>query len=150
MVRVQATSRLADILCLAPEEAGRLLADQELFRKKITEILSHPLTDREEGDIYIIENEKTHYIKFKTYQDGKSTFGVVIDVTDDERERQRIAQERDVDLLTGLATRRAFFRYMDALYQDAGSLGYTALLMADADRLKQINDTYGHESGRCV
>lgn len=147
MARVQATSRLADILGLSPGDMALLLADRALFRRRIDGILSRPLETRPDGDVYLLAGSEPRYLKYRTYLDGKSTFGVVIDITEDERERQRITRERDVDLLTGLATRRAFFRRMDALCQDPAALGYTALLMADADRLKQINDTHGHEYG---
>lgn len=147
MARVLATSRLGDILGCTGEEFARLLADPALFRRTMEEMRSRPLEDRPDGDVFRLAGSEPRYVKLNTYQDGKSIFGVVVDVTEETRERLRIAQERDVDLLTGLVSRRAFFRTMDALFQDPDALGCTAILMADVDHLKRINDTYGHEYG---
>ena len=55
-----------------------------------------------------------------------------------------VAAERDVgdrDPLTGLLNRRGFSRGLEKL------AGPWTLVLADVDRLKQINDTYGHEAG---
>lgn len=50
--------------------------------------------------------------------------------------------------LTGLANRRVYERKMAEL--DEADLGY-ALVMADLDHFKQLNDQYGHEAGdRCL
>ncbi|MEG0934833.1 MAG: GGDEF domain-containing protein, partial [Clostridia bacterium] len=62
-------------------------------------------------------------------------------------EKQQIRYERDVDLLTELRSRRAFFSEMDDLFSDAGALGIKAMLMMDVDDLKQMNDGWGHECG---
>ena len=55
--------------------------------------------------------------------------------------------ERDYDLLTGLYNRRGLDRQLSILFQHPEKLGLGALIMIDADGLKQINDTYGHENG---
>ena len=47
------------------------------------------------------------------------------------------------DSLTGLLNRAAFFDRMDADCRKAGG----AMLMIDADRFKEINDTFGHGCG---
>lgn len=147
MTRVLATSRLGDIFMLAEEETGRLLENRALFEKKLAELCAHPLDGRPGGDVYALPGAAPHFVRLRTYVDGRSTFGVVIDVTEEENERQRIAHERDVDLLTGLASRRAFFTRMDRLFRDPDELGHAAILMTDVDRLKRVNDTYGHEYG---
>lgn len=62
-------------------------------------------------------------------------------------ERRRIEHERDYDILTGLYNRQAFQRVCEALFTKPEKLRHAALLMADLDNLKTINDTYGHDWG---
>ena len=70
-----------------------------------------------------------------------------MDVTKDVQERQLIEQERDEDSLTGLCNRRAFYTHMEELFACPEQLKHSAMLMIDADNLKQVNDNYGHEDG---
>ena len=73
-------------------------------------------------------------------------------------ERRRIEHERDYDILTGLYNRQAFQRVCESLFAKPEKLGCAALLMADLDNLKNINETYGHDwgdqylrqTGRCL
>ncbi|MGM9571777.1 MAG: GGDEF domain-containing protein, partial [bacterium] len=62
-------------------------------------------------------------------------------------ERRQIEEERDIDLLTGLYNRRGIENKVSALFKGADKQGYYALIMIDADGLKEINDKYGHEKG---
>ena len=55
--------------------------------------------------------------------------------------------ERDIDALTGLYNRRGLEQKLAQLFATPNTLGYSALVMIDADNLKVINDTYGHETG---
>ncbi len=56
--------------------------------------------------------------------------------------------ESHTDPLTGLANRRALDRQFQSGLDRAGARGGTAsLIVLDLDRLKEINDTYGHEAG---
>jgi diguanylate cyclase (GGDEF)-like protein len=50
------------------------------------------------------------------------------------------------DELTGLGNRRALHEALDAAARDAGERPY-ALLLADLDAFKQVNDTLGHHAG---
>lgn len=147
MDRVMATNRLGDILGLSAEEVDRLLADRSRFSRWIDEILAHPLDPKSPGDVYALPGRNGHFVKLKTYVEGNSTLGVLIDVTDDIAERQKIVNERDMDLLTGLTSRRAFFHRMQELFSRPDELKTAAILMADVDNLKYVNDSYGHETG---
>ena len=73
--------------------------------------------------------------------------GMIADVTDDIMEKKQIERERDIDLLTGMYNRRAFYRHMEQLLREPEQLDHGMMLMADADNLKQVNDKYGHENG---
>lgn len=56
---------------------------------------------------------------------------------------ERLAEEADIDVLTGLATRRVFGRAIGRLQEN------DVVILLDLDHFKQLNDTQGHgrESG---
>jgi len=54
--------------------------------------------------------------------------------------------ERDLEPLTGLLNRRAFFEQAERLLAIPGTPG-RALLVCDLDHFKQVNDTGGHAAG---
>lgn len=147
MKRVLATSKIGYILLLAEEELHGLLSDRETFCKKITKICSRPY--ELEKDVYLIGQTegKPHYVKIKSYCESGKTLGIVVDMTEEIIEKQEIERERDVDLLTTLYSRRAFFRRMDTLLLDPQKTKTAMLLMTDLDNLKYVNDHWGHECG---
>lgn len=53
----------------------------------------------------------------------------------------------DTDALTQLQNRRAFDRAIARIYDESRTVMYSALILADIDRFKQINDRYGHPVG---
>ena len=53
----------------------------------------------------------------------------------------------DTDALTQLYNRRAFDRELTALYDNKRDVAFGALLLADIDRFKMINDRFGHPIG---
>jgi diguanylate cyclase (GGDEF)-like protein/putative nucleotidyltransferase with HDIG domain len=61
---------------------------------------------------------------------------------------EQTQHESQTDPLTGLANRRSLDRQFAAgLVGRAGTPGTVSLVVLDLDRLKEINDTYGHEAG---
>lgn len=60
---------------------------------------------------------------------------------------ERAEHEALVDPLTGLLNRRGFERRMQAQITEGRPLAEGTLLLADIDRFKAINDTYGHVLG---
>lgn len=145
MRRVMVTSRVAGILGLAGDEATQLFADHALFEEHLEAIRQNPLN--EEKGVYVLPGEPERFVRLETYFREYSVLGLIVDVTEDIRERRRIEQERDIDLLTGLYNRRAFYRRMEELFGNPNELGACAMLMADADNLKQVNDRFGHQNG---
>ncbi len=72
---------------------------------------------------------------------------MAIDVTEEILKRRKIEEQRDTDMLTGLYNRQGMTIRLAQLFRNPESLCYGALVMADADGLKRINDAYGHEKG---
>lgn len=147
MKRVLATSKIGEILMMTEEELHRVLSDRKSFCEKIQEICTHP--DELEKDVYLIgtAEDEMHYVKIKSYQEDGKTLGIVEDMTEEITEKRALERERDVDVLTTLMTRRAFFRKMDALLEEPEQLKTAMLLMTDLDNLKYVNDNWGHEYG---
>lgn len=145
MKRVLATSKIGDMLMLSEEEVQRLLSDQEAFVEKIQQVCACPL--EQEKDVYRLCGDRTHYLKIKSYEGESGTLGILVDVTEENVEKQQIMFERDIDHLTGLSSRRAFYDEMDQIFQRLEELETAVLLMIDLDNLKQVNDNWGHEYG---
>ena len=69
------------------------------------------------------------------------------------KERAELHQRKasQIDPLTGIANRRAFFERGGALLERMRGAGHgAALLLFDLDRFKEINDNFGHQFGDLV
>ncbi len=65
--------------------------------------------------------------------------------------RSELLETTRRDPLTGLLNRRAIFEHMQALCEIAQSAGPSiAVVMADLDGFKQVNDQYGHVAGDSI
>lgn len=145
MKRVLATSKIGDILRMSEEELSLALSDHGVFKSKILEICAQPF--RREEDVFMIKGEEIRYVKMKSYQEDRKTLGIIVDVTEEVLEKQQIELERDIDLLTGLYNRRAFYNESSKLFARPDMLNIACLLMLDIDNLKYANDNWGHEYG---
>jgi diguanylate cyclase (GGDEF)-like protein len=64
---------------------------------------------------------------------------------------RRVASQAATDSLTGLANRRSFDEELALEWRRTDRVGGSlALILADIDNFKQINDTYGHQAGDLV
>ena len=145
MKRVMATRRIAEILNLSQDETKLMLSDCVLFERKLEEIRGH-MVDGRKG-IYQLPGETKRFIRMESITYEKNILGILMDVTNDVMERQHIERERDIDLLTELYNRRAFYRRLEEFFVPAPVFKYAVILLADSDQLKRVNDRYGHESG---
>lgn len=142
---VYCTEYIPRIFSMELAEWRRLTSDYILFDDYIKKVCSKPL--KEEAGVYVLSEEPHQYVKIEEIEIGNEVFGVVIDVTEDVIRRRKMKEERDVDLLTGLYNRRGIENRLEVLFRETESLGCAAIVMIDADGLKIINDTYGHEMG---
>lgn len=142
MKRVRFTEYVPQILLLDHKEAARLSSDYLMFKEFIDNLRQNPIAN----DSGVFEL-KDHYVKLEEITDNSGVFGVIIDVTKEICERRKMEAERDIDLLTGLYNRRGLEMKLTSLFNNPDELAHSALIMIDADNLKTINDTYGHEAG---
>lgn len=142
MEKIRFTDYIPRILSIDPERMEQLSSDIRKFREFIDKICENSLPD--EQGVYRVGEQ---YIRLEEIKDGDACFGVVVDVTSEITRRRKIEAERDIDLLTGLYNRRGLDTKLSKLFDSPEKLGYSAMIMIDADDLKEINDTYGHEMG---
>ncbi len=140
------TGKLSEILQMTEETLQKELNSPKAFLALINEIMSQPHSS--ESDVYIYDTKKSvHFLKIMRYQDNESDWGLIIDSTDDINEKSMIKKERDLDFLTGLYGKRAFFEQLDALTLTPQKAKNAAVVMFDLDNLKYVNDTWGHDTG---
>lgn len=142
---VRYTEYVPRILALDEPKMEQLSSDYDSFKAFLDNIRKNPVPG--ESGIYRLGESSNRYVKLEETEEHDDIFGVLIDVTDSMLRRRKIEFERDMDLLTGLYNRRGLDNRIHALFQNPESLGYSAFLMIDADGLKAVNDTYGHEKG---
>lgn len=142
MKRVRFTEYIPHIFALGEEEVRRLSADYRAFQRFIDELRGNPAPD--EAGVFGINGK---YIKLEETHENDEIFGVAVDVTDEINKRRKIEEERDNDSLTGLYNRRGLDIKLSELFVAPKELRAGAVIMIDADNLKVINDTYGHERG---
>lgn len=142
---VMATGKLGAILMMSEEESREVLKNKLVFEQKINEIKQYPV--KEFHKVYQLPVETECYLKIESFRNQQSEFGIIMDVTEEIIDKQRLQRERDYDLLTGLLSRRAFYQKVREIYQKPELLKHSVLMMCDLDGLKQFNDTYGHANG---
>ena len=142
--KVRFTEYVPQILCLNEQRTEELTNSIDRFKEFLWNIKSRPVVD-EEG-VFIVSDDPIRYVKLEQMTNDVKVYGVIIDVTDEVLKRKRIEVERDIDQLTGLLNRRGYELKVSKLI-DNGNFGISAVVMIDADGLKQINDTYGHKFG---
>ncbi len=143
---VIATGKLAEILHISNDRLEKDFKSPSVFLMFIGKIMSNPHPG--ESDLYIHSTKNgDRFLKIMRYQDGESDWGLIVDSTDEVNEKNTIKKERDLDFLTGLYGKRAFFEQLDALEQHPSDIKKAAVFMFDLDNLKYVNDTWGHVTG---
>ncbi len=101
-----------------------------------------------EEQVYRIEEDgQVYYIRLEEFCYEQSNIFWMMDVSNWWDRMELLRNQRNIDVLTNLYNRRAFYELMDALFEQPETLKHAAVIMIDADRLKHINDVYGHQQG---
>lgn len=143
--RVNVTKQVISILNLEKEEADALCRDCFEFETYINKIQENPID--EYSNTYRLVTDAERYVRIENFEKNGEIVGILIDVTNNVIRNRKITNERDTDMLTGIYNRRALENILDEIYDDTEKIKHSALIMLDADGLKQINDRYGHEKG---
>ncbi len=142
MEKIRFTDYIPRILSIDVDKMEQLSSDIKKFNEFIDKIRENPIPD--EQGVYRVGEQ---YVRLEEISSNDECFGVAVDVTAEIMKRREIEAERDIDPLTGLLNRRGLNTQLAKLFSTPEKLGYSAIIMLDADELKEINDTYGHETG---
>lgn len=137
--QVNSSQRLLDVLHAQQVLIGGLMVSLLAVAVVIFSLVIHPL----KRQISLISSDQ------KLSEEGTSelqflarTYNRMYD--QNQRAQEKLSHEATHDALTGLYNRAAY----DAMRQEASEHSLkVALLLADVDRFKCINDQYGHETG---
>ena len=140
---VQYTDYLPALLEI--EDNGKILTDLAEFEAFISGVRQNAIPDEE--NVYRIGDATEKYVRLEETVNNEGVMGVVIDVTSEVVRRRKIEVERDIDTLTGLYNRRGLDIRLEQLFAEPDNLGHAAVVMIDADGLKGINDSSGHDMG---
>ena len=142
----------ADVLGKTPDEIYPLefaeivrKEDDELLQKGALLFNEHQVTLRSRG-------VRTVALSRTLLKDGSGApeymLTVIQDITDRKRAEERIAHLALHDPLTDLPNRAMFNERLDrTLHAAVGSGGCFAVVCIDLDRLKEVNDVFGHAAG---
>lgn len=128
------------------EKSGDRNKDQSALSSRVRALKNFPYDL--EKHIYTLQMENdVYYVHIEEFEYEHHKILLFVDTTDEYQEKEKIIMERDRDYLTNLYTRRAFIEQLRKLFQAEASLKHAAILMIDADGLKQVNDGNGHQAG---
>lgn len=143
--KVFATDQLKEVLQFNENEVEELYNSKELFIKRLNRIMER--AEPEEENVYKLSESPEYWVRINMVViEDSTTFGIVIDVTDEIKEKNQIKLDRDHDNLTKIYNRGAYEREVSKLLKE-GRLNVGAFIMFDLDYLKLINDSYGHKWG---
>ena len=139
-------TRLLEILGIRHEENRPAPKLAQLVESSLNEAKAHAIDKKE----YIYEynrNGTPVCLRIEKISDEQSISYYVTDVSLWWSELDQLRDESHLDFLTGLFNRRGFSDRVGKLFSEPQKLGYAMVVMVDADRLKKINDIYGHHIG---
>lgn len=107
--------------------------------------------ERARTELADIKTALEHRVADRTQELERVNASLVAEIAERQRVEEEMRQLSLTDELTGLHNRRSFFLLANQQLRAARRKKVTSLLFfADVDRLKQTNDTYGHEAGDLV
>ncbi|MGI6029739.1 MAG: GGDEF domain-containing protein [Candidatus Heteroscillospira sp.] len=142
-----ASDNVFDILRIDKPQNPQSPEALELVRRRIREIQTSSLSDKDESIYRLEANGATYYIRLEEISDEQSKVVWMMDVTDWRNRMSTLQYQSGRDAMTNLYNRRGFAENMQKLFEHPEQLQHAAVVMIDADGLKQINDNYGHLIG---
>lgn len=124
--------------------------DSLILAEKVRREIERAERDRVnfEKNIYRYEkNDKIVYLRIEKIEEEQSITYYITDVSIWYNEINSLRDKSNKDILTELYNRRGFIDSLDKIFSKPNELGYAVMILIDADNLKKINDTYGHNIG---
>ncbi|MCR5295514.1 MAG: diguanylate cyclase [Lachnospiraceae bacterium] len=135
-----------EIFLLNRPGAQEAMKDCVAFRNFIMGLKRSPM-EKFPFVYHVKVGEEEHYVRLEEFRENNVITGIVTDVTESVLRQLKIEAERDIDKLTGILNRRGMDSRLEKLFGWPDAVRHSAVVMVDADGLKEINDTYGHEAG---
>ncbi len=117
-------------------------SDRELFRHRGTQIYESSISFAD-GAIHDVIFYKATFNNVDNSLGG--LVGTILDITERKQTEEKLRYMSTHDALTGLYNRAYFKEEMERLEQ--GRQFPVSIVVADVDRLKNVNDTLGHAAG---
>ena len=128
-----------------PEDRETVLqAEERTLNDGVPFTCEYRLLDRESNEVWVRDDA----VVSTDANGARMLQGLMLDITPQKRAEERLLYLADHDSLTGLFNRRRFFHELDAYLawsERHGDPG--AVLLLDVDRLKEVNDSLGHDAG---
>lgn len=85
--------------------------------------------------------------QFNDYKQPVKVIGIIVDINDEIRQKQKLLDQAQRDPLTGLYNKSAIYSVIDSCIRENIDHTTQALMILDIDYFKSINDLYGHLTG---
>lgn len=86
-------------------------------------------------------------VQYDSYHHPIKAVGVIVDIDDDKKQRERLLEQTQRDPLTNLYNKTAVREITTRKIVEGDGKSAQALLIIDIDNFKGVNDTYGHLCG---
>ncbi|WP_343208849.1 EAL domain-containing protein [Anaerolentibacter hominis] len=122
--------------------------DRKIFEQEMARFQEQIIKEPFEEGIYQMVTREGHnrWLHIRWINVSSRRLCVMMDMTKEVREKQKIKYERDYDVLTNLLNRRAIVDKVKQLLH-SGQVKHAVFSIWDLDNLKYFNDTYGHDMG---
>lgn len=145
MKSVRFTEKVPKILSLDDEQIQIFSHDCVRFKQYMQSHIFDAVSPDE--NIFRLYGKTEKYIKYEEINSNNAILGIVMDITAEYVRRRQLEIDCEIDPFTELLNRRGLTSRFESLFNRPDKLGHGALVMLDADGLKQINDKFGHEAG---
>lgn len=141
MLTMREVLKNLDVLLVVIDESGEVIYSNRKYQAYLDII-----NKRQSGDFYVLSLSSWVRVNFKKF---KNYYIIsILDITDTKEQENKLRKQVFNDYLTGLVNRGGIADYLNEIISDFETTqeGF-AVVMADLDLFKIINDTYGHQVG---